>query len=137
MDDLVEQYSEVLRADIGYVHLLKSRVKGCDDVVSNDKLDFACPLFKGLFVVAGDHTGDSARKLLDEEIPERDIAVAFGRRFIADTGLVFRIKHGLELNPYDRSSFYSLKEPKGYIDYPFSLEYHESVNENKRRHLER
>lgn len=130
MDDPVEQYSEILRVandlQIGYIHLVESRIKGGDDVVSNDKLDFAYPLFKGPFIVAGGHTGESARKLLDEECPKRDIAVAFGRHFIANPDLVFRIKHGLALNPHDRSSFYSLKEPKGYIDYPFSTEYLES-----------
>ncbi|KAK5062448.1 hypothetical protein LTR84_004519 [Exophiala bonariae] len=130
MDDPVEQYSQVLRAandlQIGYIHLVESRVKGGDDVVSNDKLDFAFPLFRGPFIVAGGHTGDSARKLVDQDFPESDIAVAFGRHFIANPDLVFRIKHDLALNPYDRSSFYSLKEPKGYIDYPFSPEYLES-----------
>jgi NADPH2 dehydrogenase len=120
MDDPIEQYSEVVRAasdlNVGYIHLIESRVKGGDDVVSNDKLDFAFPLFKRPIIVAGGHTGESARQLVDEESPDRDIAVAFGRHFIANPDLVFRIKHGVALNPYDRSSFYSLKEPKGYID---------------------
>lgn len=61
MDDPIEQYSHILRAandlNIGYIHLVESRVKGGDDVVSNDKLDFAYTLFKGPFVVAGGHTG--------------------------------------------------------------------------------
>lgn len=133
MEDPIPQYSEVIRITnnmhLGWLHLIESRVKGGDDVVSSDKLDFAYELFNGPAISAGGHSGATARKLVDEEHPERDVAVAFGRHFIANPDLVFRIKHNLTLNPYDRSSFYALKDPKGYIDYPFSKEYLASVQE--------
>jgi 2,4-dienoyl-CoA reductase-like NADH-dependent reductase (Old Yellow Enzyme family) len=47
----------------------------------------------------------------------------FGRYFLANPDLVYRIKHGLQLNPYDRSTFYAVKNPMGYLDYPFSDEF--------------
>lgn len=43
--------------------------------------------------------------------------------FIANPDLVYRIKRGLEMNKYDRSTFYTPKLAKGYLDYPFSNEY--------------
>jgi NADPH2 dehydrogenase len=131
MGDPIPQYSSVIRAanDLGlaYLHLIESRVKGGDDVVSPDKLDFAYQLWHGPVLVAGGYNGDTARKAVDEEYPDRDIAVCFGRQFIANPDLVFRIKEKIPLNPYDRSSFYTLQEPKGYLDYPFSKEYLASV----------
>jgi NADPH2 dehydrogenase len=36
---------------------------------------------------------------------------------------VYRIKEGLELNAYDRETFYLLESALGYSDYPFSKEY--------------
>ena len=131
MEDPIPQYSEVIRIandmHLGWLHLIESRVKGGDDVVSSDKLDFAYELFNGPIISAGGHSGATARKLVDEEHPDRDVAVAFGRHFIANPDLVFKVQHNLTLTPYDRSSFYTLKDPKGYIDYPFSKEYLESV----------
>lgn len=127
MQDPVPQYSEVVRIanglHLGWIHLIESRVKGGDDVVSADKLDFAYELFNGPAISAGGHSAESARRLVDDEYPGRNVAVAFGRHFIANPDLVFRIKHHLSLNPYNRSSFYALKDPKGYIDYPFSKQY--------------
>jgi NADPH2 dehydrogenase len=137
MTDPVPQYSDIIRKandlHLAYIHLIESRVKGGDDVVSSDKLDFAHKVFDGPVLVAGGHTGESARALVDLEFPERDIAVAFGRHFIANPDLVFRIREGLALNAYDRSSFYALKDPKGYIDYPFSNEYLASAESQETR----
>ena len=39
-------------------------------------------------------------------------------RLIANPDLPTRIKLGLPLNPYDRSTFYS-NDQRGYTDYPF------------------
>ncbi|KAJ5611591.1 hypothetical protein N7528_008696 [Penicillium herquei] len=47
-------------------------------------------------------------------------AVAFGRYFISNPDLPRRLKEGLPLNPYDRSTFYGADPAeKGYTDYPF------------------
>ncbi|KAJ5246308.1 12-oxophytodienoate reductase [Penicillium chermesinum] len=46
-------------------------------------------------------------------------AVAFGRYFISNPDLPRRLKEGLPLTPYDRSTFYGAEPPqKGYTDYP-------------------
>ncbi len=47
----------------------------------------------------------------------------FGRSFVANPDLVFRLGNGLPLNNYDRSTFYAVKNPVGYLDYPFSEQF--------------
>ena len=44
----------------------------------------------------------------------------FGRNFLANPDLVYRIKEGLELNPYERNTFYT-SDVEGYVDYPFAV----------------
>ncbi|OQU96930.1 hypothetical protein CLAIMM_02941 [Cladophialophora immunda] len=127
MEDPKPQYSHLVRKanelNLAYLHVIESRIKGGDDVVSSDKLDFAYRLWNGPVLLAGGYNGDLARRLVDKEYPERDFAVSFGRHFVANPDLVFRIKENIPLNAYDRAYFYTLKEPKGYLDYPFSEEY--------------
>lgn len=36
--------------------------------------------------------------------------------------LKLRLKHGVKLTDYDRSTFFDRKTAKGYSDYPFALE---------------
>ncbi|KAJ5504903.1 hypothetical protein N7463_007777 [Penicillium fimorum] len=52
-----------------------------------------------------------------------DIMVIFGRHFISNPDLIFRIRKGLELNAYNRDTFYIFESAEGYLDYPFSKEY--------------
>ncbi|KAJ8095061.1 hypothetical protein PM082_010279 [Marasmius tenuissimus] len=49
--------------------------------------------------------------------------IAYGRRFIANPDLPYRLKHNIPLTPYDRSTFYipGSLDSKGYTDYPFAL----------------
>lgn len=47
-------------------------------------------------------------------------AVVFGRYFISNPDLPRRLKEGLPLTPYDRTTFYGADPAeKGYTDYPF------------------
>ena len=47
-------------------------------------------------------------------------AVVMGRWFVSNPDLVRRLREGLKLNPYDRSTFYGADPPEnGYTDYPF------------------
>ncbi|KAL0936454.1 NADPH dehydrogenase [Colletotrichum truncatum] len=74
-------------------------------------------------VVAGGYLSDSARWAVDERYKKWDVAVAFGRYFISNPDLVFRVKNNLPLTPYDRSTFYLKKSNEGYNTYEFSKEY--------------
>ncbi|OQE19338.1 hypothetical protein PENFLA_c019G01622 [Penicillium flavigenum] len=127
MRNPIPQFTDVIskaeRADIAYIHLVESRISGSQDYDGHDTLDFAYDLWNGPFLIAGGYTSHEARKLVDEKYPDKDIMVIFGRHFISNPDLIFRIKKGLELNAYNRDSFYVFESAVGYSDYPFSKEY--------------
>lgn len=69
------------------------------------------------FITAGNFNRDNAVPKLESGAAD---AIVFGRSFIANPDLPRRLKEGLPLNSYDRSTFYGADPPqKGYIDYPF------------------
>ena len=128
MDDPIPQFTDIIakasKHNLAYLSLINSRMAGGSDYPDGDgSLDFAYELWNGPLLVAGSYTPEEARKLVDERYPEKDIVVVFGRHFIANPDLAFRIKRGLELNKYDRDTFYAVESPMGYVDYPFSREF--------------
>lgn len=126
MEDPIPQFSDVIinasRSGIAFLHLIEARISGADDLETSGSLDFAYKLWNGPLLVAGAYTPSEARRLVDEQYPEKDVVVGFGRYFISNPDLVFKIKEGLELNAYNRQSFYTYTA-EGYVDYPFSKEY--------------
>ncbi|GKT89666.1 NADPH dehydrogenase [Colletotrichum tofieldiae] len=92
---------------------------------TDDTLDFILEEWDNLspVVVAGGYLGDSARWAVDERYAKWDVAVAFGRYFISNPDLVFRVKKGIPFTPYDRTTFYKKKSNDGYNTYEFSEEY--------------
>lgn len=127
MADPVPQFTDVIRKvnqlRIAYVHLIESRVDGNVDAEGSESLSFAFKQFDGPVLVAGGFTPGLARKVVDQEFPEKDIVVMFGRYFISTPDLPFRIREGLMPNPYNRETFYAPKTKSGYVDYPFSQEF--------------
>ncbi|KAH6867475.1 putative N-ethylmaleimide reductase [Thelonectria olida] len=127
VEDPIPQFTDVINkarhSDIAYLHLVESRISGSSDYEGHDKLDFAYNLWNGPLLVAGGYTAQEAQHLVDEKYPDKDIMVIFGRYFLSNPDLVYRIKEGLELNPYVRSTFYIAQSAVGYLDYPFSKEY--------------
>jgi N-ethylmaleimide reductase len=71
-------------------------------------------VFNGPIIVAGGFDRDSPEEIVDQG--DADL-VAFGRHFAANPDLVERLRRGLPLNPYDRSTFYGGDE-RGDTDYP-------------------
>lgn len=127
MEDSIPQYTDVInkasQLNMAYLHLVESRVCGGEDYDCNERLDFAYRLWNGPLLIAGGYKLAGAQKLVDEEYPDKDIMVMFGRLFISNPDLVYRFKEGLELSPYERKTFYITSSPLGYVDYPFSAEY--------------
>lgn len=70
------------------------------------------------FIAAGNFKeGNAGEKVVGDGAD----AVAFGRLFIANPDLPRRLKEGLQLNEYDRDTFYGANPPqKGYTDYAFA-----------------
>jgi NADPH2 dehydrogenase len=129
MKDPIPQFTDVInrlqRVGIGHIHLIESRISGDTLVEASETLDFAFKAFKGTVIINGGYNPETARKAVEER-PDRDVIVSFGRSFLANPDFVYRVKHGLLMNNYNRLAFYT-EGDKGYIDYPFSQEYIASV----------
>jgi NADPH2 dehydrogenase len=127
MDNPIPQFTDVIKkarqADIAYLHLVESRISGASDYDAHDRLDFAYDLWNGPLLVAGGYTPQEAQRLVDEKYPNKDIVVIFGRFFISNPDLVYRVREGLKLSPYNRETFYVFQSAVGYLDYPLSEEY--------------
>ncbi|EIM80039.1 FMN-linked oxidoreductase [Stereum hirsutum FP-91666 SS1] len=118
-----------LHPNLAYIHSTEPRVDGTYGVVDDFQTlapdvgsgnNFIRELWgERPFLVDGGFKADTA--LLDAEKHPWDV-VAFGRMFLANPDLPRRIKEGIELNVYDRSTFYTPETPVGYIDYPFAEE---------------
>ncbi|KAL5617926.1 hypothetical protein FOVSG1_000148 [Fusarium oxysporum f. sp. vasinfectum] len=126
MKDPIPQFTDIFnrasRLNLAYLHLIESRISGSQDCQNSggERLDFAYDLWTGPFLIAGGYKLKEAERLVDEERPNKEIMVMFGRNFLANPDLVYRIKEGLELNPYERKTFYT-SDVEGYVDYPFAV----------------
>ena len=74
-------------------------------------------------ILTGRFEPETARKAVEEEYQDKTVTIGFGRYFISNPDLPFRIERELDLTPHDMGTFYSKGDPKGYIDYPFSREF--------------
>lgn len=88
--------------------------------VEKPSLDVFRPVLKQgsvAFLAAGNfNTENAGPKILNDGAD----AVVFGRYFISNPDLPKRLKEGLPLNKYDRTTFYGADPAeKGYTDYPF------------------
>lgn len=126
MENPIPQFTDVInkarKLNLAYLHLVESRISGAQDCKGGEQLDFAYNIWDGPLLIAGGYNVAEAKRLVDEKYPNKDIVVIFGRYFLANPDLVYRIKGNLELNPYERKTFYT-NNSVGYVDYPFSTEY--------------
>jgi N-ethylmaleimide reductase len=105
--------------NIAYLHVIEPRVQAG----LREEPNLALPesvsamfrqFFKGPIIASGGYTKAVAEAALKAGSAD---AVAFGRAFIANPDLPYRLAIGASLNAYDRSTFYGGGE-KGYVDYP-------------------
>ncbi|OJJ03876.1 hypothetical protein ASPVEDRAFT_85300 [Aspergillus versicolor CBS 583.65] len=118
--------AEQMRAlNLAYTHLVESRISADEDVDATDKLDFFLSAYgnSSPVVVAGGYTSASAYDAVEVKYKGYDVMIGFGRPYVSNPDLPFRVQKGVPLVPYRRDSFYVPKEPCGYIDYQFSAEF--------------
>lgn len=110
---LVQRFNDI---GLGYLHIVEPRIKGIELIHEGQSAVAAAhlrPIFKGTITAAGGFDGQSAEAILEAGTAD---LVAFGRHFISNPDLPYRLKNGIALAPYDRSTFYGGSEV-GYIDY--------------------
>lgn len=129
MADPVPQFThlitEVKKYKLAYLHVIESRVSGYIDAEGGESNDFVHNAWgrNSPVLVAGGFKPARAKSFIDEEHKNDEVAIVFGRYFLSNPDLPYRLKNGLELNPYNRDTFYNAESPIGYIDYPFSKEW--------------
>ncbi|KAI0975094.1 putative N-ethylmaleimide reductase [Xylaria arbuscula] len=135
MADPTAQFSDLIsklsNLDVAYLHLIQTGIAGDGDDDEKAKhsagtpetLAFAYDVWKGPLLVGGGFTPESAQRLLDVQRPDRDVVVTFGRLFISNPDLPFRIRENIPLASYNRDTFYIPGEATGYIDYPYCDEF--------------
>ena len=98
---------------IAYVHVIEGATGGPRDV---QPFDYAVlrGKFRGAWIVNNGYDREMAEAAVREG---RADAVAFGRAYIANPDLVWRLRENAPLNEPDRSTFYG-GGAEGYIDYP-------------------
>ena len=115
---------------IAYLHLIESR----EDPAG---LDFLAKMWgkRSPLLIAGAmargqiEKGSDPLKAAEREAKyeENDVVVVYGRYFISNPDLVFRLKHGLRLREYEGMDFYKAESREGYIDLGFSEEFEREV----------
>ena len=130
---ITEQFSylttELKKLKLAYLHLVESRISGSADGESTgEKVSTFTDIWQSgsdatPVLLAGGFTSESSRRCVDDEHKGKEVAVVLGRHWISNPDLVYRFQHNIDLIPYDRSTFYDAKNPKGYNDYPYSEEF--------------
>jgi len=132
MKDPVPQFSyytqQLKKLNLAYIHVVESRIIGNTDIEATDKVNFLVDIWNNQspVLIAGGFTQESAYETADKEYKNNDVAIVFGRYFISNPDLVFRVKNRIPFTAYDRSKFYNAKEVDGYTTWAFSKEFLEA-----------
>ncbi|KAJ7146465.1 hypothetical protein C8R44DRAFT_757559 [Mycena epipterygia] len=107
--------------DLAYVHLVEPRVDGAEtvDVKKGYSNDFIRKIWGDRRLIsAGGYTRETAIAAAEE----KGDLIAFGRPYIANPDLPYRLLHGIVLAVGSRALYYApgSVDPKGYTDYPFA-----------------
>jgi N-ethylmaleimide reductase len=117
-DEIEETYAYLAGAlkkiRLVYLHIVNHSSMGAPEVPESVLLRIR-KAFEGNIIASGGLDKEKAESLLNEDKAE---LAAFGRSFLANPDLVYRMENDLTLNTPDYDTFYTPGE-KGYTDYPF------------------
>ncbi|THV00003.1 NADH:flavin oxidoreductase/NADH oxidase [Dendrothele bispora CBS 962.96] len=132
--------SEIKKAHpaLSYIHIVEPRIQGAEvvDVPEEESNDFIREIWTSPGTSADTSTSPNARRLISaggytrqtaiETAEKKGDLIAFGRLFIANPDLPYRIQHDVSLTKPDRTTFYvpNSSNPNGYTDYPFTDKAH-------------
>jgi len=105
--------------NLAYLHLIEPRANvGLNEEQDLSQPESVCAMFREVFngplIASGGFTKASAETLIAKGHAD---AVAFGRTFIANPDLPYRLSIDAPLTPYNRTTFYG-GGAEGYTDYP-------------------
>ncbi|KAG6828462.1 hypothetical protein H0H92_007871 [Tricholoma furcatifolium] len=134
MADPIPQFSHVVTSlrtsypSLAYIHAVEPSASGSSDSdeQQGESNDFLRTIWGSdrVFISAGGHTRETALKTV--EAGGEKVLVAFGRHYTSNPDLPLKLKYNVELEPYNRNTFYTLAHHPdthvGYIDYPFAKE---------------
>ncbi|WP_238587443.1 oxidoreductase [Cupriavidus sp. IDO] len=103
--------------ELAYLHVIEPRVRGIVDIGEQNSAVSSADVrrwFNGVLMVAGGYTAETAERVVANGGAD---LVAFGRLFISNPDLPERLRNGVPLATYDRSTFYC-GDARGYTDYP-------------------
>lgn len=129
MADPIPQFtylvSQLRELGLAYLHIIESRVFNNVDCEGRGEIKPFLERWgqEAPVLIAGGFNPDNVKSAVEEKYRDYNVAVVFGRHFLANPDLPFRLRHGIALQKYDRSTFYSKMTSTGYIDYPFSTEF--------------
>ncbi len=106
--------TEMAKLDIGIVHFAEVDWDAEPDVPTEFRA-LARKVFANLIIVAGNYNLDKANWVLDKQYAD---LVAFGRPYISNPDLPYRLANNIDLNELHPESLYGGGE-LGYLDYPF------------------
>ena len=116
----LEETFEYLAGELGklslaYIHIVDHSAMGAPEVTLSVKTKIK-KAFGGIIIASGGRDLKKAEEAIKQGEGE---LVAFGKTFLANPDLVFRMQNNVELNAPDFDTFYTPGE-KGYTDYPFA-----------------
>jgi NADPH2 dehydrogenase len=129
MADPVPQYTylaqELAKFKLAYVHVTESMVHNSATIIESDKLDFFLDTYADAspVVVCGCYESASAKEAVDVRYKDHNVIIAFGRPYLANPDLPFRILEGIALATPVKSTIYKPRTTDGYTDYPFSEQF--------------
>ncbi|KAJ2920727.1 hypothetical protein H1R20_g16365, partial [Candolleomyces eurysporus] len=147
MRDPIPQFSHIVSSlveshpNLAFLHLVEPPpVEERPDVkhpteIQEESNDFIREIWGSRPLIStGGYTREDAIKVAQN----KGDLVGFGRHFISNPDLPFRLEHDIPLTPYDRSTFYTPSDAKdtekGYIDYPFSEQFLRKEQYNSKSH---
>ncbi|MCF8379420.1 MAG: alkene reductase [Bacteroidales bacterium] len=107
---------ELGKLKLVYIHTVDHSAMG-SPVVSISVKDKIRKAFNGTIIASGGLNKEKATTILEENKAE---LFAFGRPYLSNPDLVYRLKNNIELNEPDYTTFYTPGE-KGYTDYPSAV----------------
>ena len=134
MHDLVPQFqylvSNLRDMGLAYLRLANSRwLEEGETAVTVEAKEEDNEMFARVWghsrplVLEGGYDAVSAREEIEGRFRRYNVAISFGRLFISNPDLPFRVKAGVQFQQYDRGTFYTPLSELGYVDYPFSAEF--------------